>query len=138
VWPAALAFLILPAFIVIGGILIRDVLTLDLTIGSEVLAYRTTFRTRVFARSAVASCGVKEVAAAYGMRRVIRPYIRLHKQYSSTAAHLWLFQAGPRRQPKSKVARRDECTRPVYAKVVGRSSALGGRFWLVRTRVHKL
>jgi hypothetical protein len=77
-WPAALGLLILPSLIVIGGILIRDSVALDLTIRSEALSYRTTFRTRTIIRSAIASCDTEEVGAAYGTSKVIRPYLLLH------------------------------------------------------------
>ena len=78
IWPAALGLLILPSLIVIGGILIRGWLALDLTISSEMLTYRTTFRTRTIVRSAITSCGTEEVAVPYGVSRLIRPYLLLH------------------------------------------------------------
>ncbi len=77
-WPAALGLLILPSLIVIGGILTRAVMALDLTINTDVLTYSTTFRTRTFNRSAIKSCGAEEVSAAYGTSKVIRPYLLLH------------------------------------------------------------
>jgi hypothetical protein len=78
IWLLALGTLILPSLVAGGGILIRDLVALDLTIRSEVLTYRTTFRTMNLARSTIDSCSTEEVPAAYGAARAIRPYLLLH------------------------------------------------------------
>jgi hypothetical protein len=101
-WPAALGFLILPPLIVIGGILIRAWLALDLTIGTEVVTYRTTFRTRPFARPEITSCGVDEVAAAYGTSKAIRPYLLLHDGRKVPLRIFGCFKPNPEVDPNPR------------------------------------
>jgi hypothetical protein len=101
-WAAALGFLILPPLIIIGGILIRAWIALDLTIGTDVLTYRTTFRTRTFPRPEITSCGVDEVWAAYGTSKAMRPFLLMHDGRKVPLRIFGCFKPNPEVEPNPR------------------------------------
>ena len=104
--PWAIFFSLLPFVIVLVGLLVRALTALDLSLQPDSVKYRTAFRTRVFERSEIRSCEVGEVAAAYGTRRALRPYLvlvdgkkvplrlfgGLKPTSESTSAPAWILQ----------------------------------------------